>query len=140
LRSFRIALVAIGVCAAGPAGAQSCSATATDLQALRDDLEIVRVQVRAARNETGSEKQPAADATNNAIRALEDAAGHVIAPSAASQVVQTPRGAKHPHMQAIEQAFAAAQRAFDNARCLLPRPTGDLQKAMAELDRALQFR
>lgn len=96
--------------------------------------------MRAARNETGSEKQPATDAADNAIRALEEAAGHTITPSPASQIVQTPRGAKHPHMQAIEQAFAAAQRAFDDARCLLPRQTGDLQKAMAELDRALQFR
>jgi hypothetical protein len=140
LRALRIALIAIGVCGTGPAIAQSCHATAADLQALRDDLEIVRVQVRAARNETGSEKQPATDAADNAIRALEEAVGRTIAPSPASQIAQTPRGAKHPHMQAIEQAFAAAQRAFDDARCLLPQPTRDLQKAMAELDRALQFR
>jgi hypothetical protein len=140
LRPFRIALIAIGVCGAGPAGAQSCRATAADLQALRDDLEIVRVQVRAARNETGSEKQPAADAADNAIRALEEAAGRTIAPSAESLVTQTPRGAKHPHMQVFQQAFAAAQRAFDDARCALPGPTADLQKAMSDLDRALQFR
>jgi hypothetical protein len=43
-------------------------------------------------------------------------------------------------VQVIEQAFGAAQRAFDSARCALPSPTEPLQKAMADLDHALQFR
>ena len=140
LRPLRIALIAIGICGAGPAEAETCRATDATVQALRNDLEIVRVQVRLARNETGSEKQPAADAVDNAIRALDQAAGRPITPSPASQPPQTPRGAAHPHAQVIHQAFAAAQRAFDDARCALPGPTEDLQKAMSELDRALQFR
>ena len=107
---------------------------------MRDNLEIFRLQVRAARNETGSEKEPAANATDAAIRALEDTVGLAIAPSPDSKVARTPRGAFHPHAQVIHQAFAAAQRAFDDARCALPHPIEPLQKAMADLDRALQFR
>jgi len=122
------------------ARAQSCRATAADLQALRDNLEIIRNQVRAARNETGSEKEPAADAVAGAIRALEDAAGHAIAPSPDSKVITVPRGTKHPHMQVIQQAFGAAQHAFDAARCAMPGPVEPLQRAMANLDSALQFR
>lgn len=136
-----VALLAIGVCGGPAAKAQSCRATAADIQALRDNLEIVRNQVRAARNESGYEKEPAADAVVAAIRALEETVGHAIAPSPDSKVVRTPRGgAIHPHMQVIHQAFGAAQRAFDDARCALPRPIEPLQKAMADLDRALQFR
>ena len=140
MRCFRIALIGAGICAADPAVAQPCRATDATVQALRDDLEIIRVQLRLARNETGAEKQPGSDAADQAVRALEEAAGHPIAPSPASQIAQTPRGTKHPHMQAIQQAFGGAQRAFADARCALPRPTADLQKAMSELDRALQFR
>lgn len=141
---FRIVLpavlLAIGVCSGLAAKAQSCRATAADIQALRDNLEIVRNQVRAARNETGYEKEPATDAVAATIRVLEETVGHAIVPSPESKIVRTPRGAIHPHMQVIQQAFGAAQRAFDAALCALPRPTEPLQKAMADLDRALQFR
>lgn len=136
-------LLALQVCS-GPAAqaqAQTCRATAADLQALRDNLEIVRTQVRAARNESGHEKDPATDAVAAAILALEESAGHTLVPSAESTVTRTPRGgAAHPHAQVIHQAFNAAQRAFEHARCALPGPTEPLQKAMADLDRALQFR
>jgi hypothetical protein len=127
----------------GPAvvDAQPCRASAADLQALRDNLEIVRNQVRAARNETGTEKQWPAEAVEAAIRALAQAAGHTIPPSPDSGTTYTPRGgAAHPHVQFARQAFGAAQRAFDDARCALPGPVEPLQKAMADLDRALQFR
>jgi hypothetical protein len=134
-------LLAIGVCGGLAAKAQPCAATAADIQALRDNLETIRNQVRAARNETGYEKEPATDAVAAAIRALEETIGHAIEPSPDSEVIRTPRGGGvHPHMQVIQQAFAAAQRAFDTARCALPRPIEPLQKAMAGLDRALQFR
>jgi hypothetical protein len=133
-------LLAIGVCGGLTAKAQPCPATAADIQALRDNLEIVRNQVRIARNESGHEKDPATDAVAAAIRTLEETVGHAMAPSPESTVIRTPRGAKHPHMQVIQQAFGAAQRAFDTARCALPQPIEPLQKAMTDLDRALQFR
>ena len=143
LARFRIALpvvlLAIGVCGGLAAQAPSCRATAADIQALRDNLEIVRDQVRAARNESGHEKDSAADAVAGAIRTLEETVGHAIGPSPESRIVRTPRGARHPHMQVIQQAFGAAQRAFGTARCALPRPIEPLQKAMADLDQALQF-
>jgi hypothetical protein len=135
-----VGLLALDVCGSPAAEAQPCRATAADLQALRDNLEIVRNQVRAARNETGYEKEPATDAVAAAIRVLEEMVGHAIAPSPESKIVSTPRGAKHPHMQVIQQAVAAAQRAFDAARCALPQPADALQKAMSDLDRAVQFR
>jgi len=40
----------------------------------------------------------------------------------------------------IQQAFGAAQHAFDAARCAMPGPVEPLQRAMANLDSALQFR
>jgi hypothetical protein len=135
-----VAGFALDVCGAPASNAQPCRATAADIQALRDNLEIVGVQVRAARNETGYEKEPAANAVAAAIRVLEQTVGHAIAPSPDSKIVSTPRGTKHPHMQVIHQAFGAAQRAFDNSRCALPGPIEPLQQAMADLDQALQFR
>jgi len=141
---MRLALVLVllsAVPVAAPAAVPpTCPATAADLQALRDNLEIVRNQVRIARNESGHEKDPATDAVAAAIRTLEETVGHAMAPSPESTVIRTPRGAKHPHMQVIQQAFGAAQRAFDTARCALPQPIEPLQKAMTDLDRALQFR
>jgi len=128
------------VCSGLSAEAQTCRATAADLQALRDNLEIVSNQVRAARNETGYEKDPATDAVAAAIRVLEETVGHTIAPSPESKIITTPHGTKHPHAQVIHQAFGAAQRAFEDARCALPGPIEPLQKAMTDLDRALQFR
>ena len=122
------------------ADAQPCLGTPADLQALRDNLEIVRVQVKAARNETGYEKKPATDTIATTIRTLEEAAGHAIEPSPSSKVAITPHGAAHPHMQVVHQAFPAAQRAFERVRCALPGPFEPLQKAMADLDQALQFR
>jgi hypothetical protein len=139
LHILSAALLAIG--GGLPAEAQSCRATPADIQALRDNLEVVRNQVRAARNESGYEKQPATEAVAATIRALDEAVGHTIEPSPDSTIIRTPRGAgAHPHAQVIHQAFNAAQRLFDSARCAMPGPTEDLQKAMAELDRALQFR
>ncbi len=145
LLSFRIplpiVLLAIGICGGLAARAQSCRATAADIQALRDNLEIVKNQVRAARNESGYEKEPATNAVADTIRILEETVGHPIEPSADSKIVRTPRGGtNHPHAQVIHQALTAAQRVFDNARCALPGSTEPLQKAMAELDHALQFR
>lgn len=132
-------MLGIGVCGGFSAKAQSCRATAADIQALRDNLEIVRNQVQAARNESGYEKEPATAAVAAAIRTLEETVGHAIAPSPESRILRTPRGAVHPHAQVIHQAFGAAQRAFDNARCALS-PIEPLQKAMVELNGALQFR
>lgn len=142
LPPFRIVLLAalLAICGGLAAQAQSCRATGADIQALRDNLEIVRNQVQAARNETGYEKEPAADAVATAIRILEETVGHAMAPSPESTIVRTPRGASHPHMQVVHQAFNAARRSFDTARCALPPPIEPLQKAMADLDRALQFR
>jgi hypothetical protein len=118
-----------------------CRATPADLQSLRDNLQIVRNQVLAARNEFGPERQWAAEAAEGAVRAFEEAAGHALAPSPGSDLVTTPRsGTKHPHMQVAKQAFGAAQHAFEAARCALPGPAEPLQKAMANLDRLLQFR
>jgi hypothetical protein len=141
-RFFAFALpaaLAVG-CSGAMARAESCKATVADVQALRDNLETVRVQVRAARNESGDEKDPAANAVAAAIHALDEAAGHAITPSPDSSIVNVPRGTKHPHAQVIHQAFEATQRAFEKTRCLLPGPVDPLQKAMADLDRALQFR
>jgi len=134
-------LLAIGACVLPAAKAETCRATAVDIQALRDNLEIVRNQVQAARNETGYEKQWPSDAVAAAIGALEQAVGHAIAPSPEGGVIRTPRGGtKHPHAEVARQAFGAAQRAFNDARCAMPGPTEPLQRAMADLDRALQFR
>jgi hypothetical protein len=134
-------LLTIGICGGLAAEAQPCRGTAADIQALRDNLEVVRNQVRAARNESGYEKVPATDAVAGAIRVLEEAVGQAIEPSPDSKVIRTPRGgASHPHMQVIHQAFNAAQRAFEAARCAIPGPVEPLQKAMATLDQALQFR
>jgi hypothetical protein len=135
-----LALLAVLICDAATADAQPCQGTPADLQALRDNLEIVRVQVKAARNETGYEKKPATDAVDTAIRTLEEAAGHAIEPSPSSKVATTPRGAVHPHMQVVHQAFPAAERAFERVRCALPGPIAPLQKAMTDLEQALQFR
>jgi hypothetical protein len=134
------ALLAIDVRGVPRAEAQPCRGSAADIQALRDNLEIIRNEVRAARNETGNEKEPATDAVVAAIRVLEEAVGHAIAPSPDSKLITLPRGTKHPHMQVIQQAWAAAQRAFDNARCALAGSIEPLRKAMADLDRSLQFR
>ena len=79
----------------------------------------------------------AADAVGTA---LEDTVGHAMPPSPESQLTTVPRGTRHPHMQVVHQAFAAAQRAFDNARCALPGSPEPLQKALADLERTLQFR
>jgi hypothetical protein len=138
--ALAVALLA-SVCSGPAAEAQTCRGTTADIQALRDNLEIVKNQVRAARNETGYEKEPATNAVADAIRILEETVGHPIEPSADSKIVRTPRGGtNHPHAQVIHQAFTAAERAFDNARCALPGSAEPLQKAMAELDHALQFR
>ena len=118
----------------------ACPATAADLQVLRDNLEIVANQVKQARDEGGPEQRVAIDAVGTAVRVLEETAGHAIAPSPGSQSMTVPRGTRHPHMQVAHQAFAAAQHAFENARCALPRPVEPLQKALTDLERALQFR
>ena len=126
--------------AAPAADPPTCHAAAVDLQALRDNLEIIANQVLHARDEGGPEQRVAADAVGTAVRVLEETVGHAIAPSPESQSITVPRGTRHPHMQVVHQAFAAAQRAFENARCALPRPVEPLQKALADLERTLQFR
>jgi hypothetical protein len=138
-------LVALALLSGGPAATlaadiPSCHSTPAELQVLRDNLESVRNQVLHARDEGGPEQQRAADAAGTAVRILEETVGHPMAPSPESQLITLPRGAKHPHMQVAHQAFSAAQRAFETARCALPRPPEPLQKALAELERTLEFR
>jgi hypothetical protein len=135
-----LVLLAFVACSGPVANAQTCQGTAADLQALRDNLEIIRVQVKAARNETGTDKNAPTDAIATVLRTLEAAAGHPIEPSPAAKIAVTPPGSKHPHAQVIHQAFPAAERAFDRVRCALPGPVEPLAKAMADLDQALQFR
>jgi hypothetical protein len=118
----------------------TCAATPADLQALRDNLEIINNQVVRARNEGGPEQGVATAAVATAVRAFEEAVGHAMAPSPESQLITVPRGTKHPHMQVVHQAFSAAQRAFEKARCALPGSPEPLQKALADLERTLQFR
>ncbi len=143
LRRLRLAAILLVAGGFSPALAADppCRANAADLQALRDNLQIVHNQVLAARNEFGPERQWAADAASGAIAALDEAAGQAIAPSPESQLIRTPRsGTRHPHMQVAKQALGAAQQALAAARCALPGPVSPLEKAMADLDRLLQFR
>ncbi len=118
----------------------ACRATGADLQALRDNLEIIANQVKQARDEGGPEQRVATDAVGTAVRVLEETVGHAMPPSPESQSNTVPRGTKHPHMQVVHQAFGAAQRAFDTARCALPRSPEPLQKALSELESSLRFR
>ena len=141
---MRLALVLV-LLSAVPATALAadlpiCRATATDLQALRDNLEIINNQVLHARDEGGPEQRVATDAVRTAVRVLEETVGHAMVPSPESQSITVPRGTRHPHMQVVHQAFGAAQRAFENTRCALPGSPEPLQKALADLERALQFR
>jgi hypothetical protein len=135
-----LALVLLWASTGADVRAEPCGAGSTEIQALRDNLELVRTQVRAARNESGTEKQPAEDAVNKAIESLEQAVGHPIVPSPESGIVSTPRGTRHPHAQVFQQAFGGAQRAFAAARCALPDSGEALGRAMTVLDKALQFR
>jgi hypothetical protein len=141
---MRLALVLILLSAvpvaATAADPPTCRTSAADIQALRDNLEIIANQVLHARDEGGPEQRVAIDAVGTAVRVLEETVGHALAPSPDSQSMTVPRGTKHPHMQVAHQAFAAAQRAFDKTRCALPRPPEPLQKALADLNRSLQFR
>src|SRR5471032_1293863 len=106
---MRLALVLVLLSAvpvaAIAADSPTCQATAADLQALRDNLEIIANQVRQARDEGGPEQRVAIDAVGTTVRVLEETVGHAIAPSAESQHVTVPRGTKHPHMQVVHQAF-----------------------------------
>ena len=115
----------------------ACTATAADLQALRDNLEIIRTQTNAAKDNFGPGRTKAFDAAGLAIAALEQAVGRPLAPSADSQIVRTPGRSHHPRMTVALQAVYAARRALERARCLVPGPVDAVRTAIAVAEKGI---
>lgn len=131
------ALVAVGSTAAAKDDRSSCTATAADLQSLRDNLEIVRTQTSSAKDNFGPGGIKAFDAAGVAIAAFQQALGRALAPSPDSLIVRTPGRTHHPRMNVALQAMYAARRALDRASCLIPGPVDAVRSALADAEKGI---
>ncbi|HTR86573.1 MAG TPA: hypothetical protein VMI56_18975 [Reyranella sp.] len=131
-------LLALALVSVRAQAQSTCSATDADLQALRDNLEIVRTEANGARDNFGPGRQKAVDAVAASVAALEGAVGHAIAPSPSSLILRTPGGrSHHPRMTLAQQALLAAHRSLDRSRCLMGDRAAAVDRAVAELDAAI---
>jgi hypothetical protein len=138
-RAMRVALalLALGFAAAAPGATDSCNATIADVQAVRDQLEIARAHFKASKDNFGPGRGKAIAAAAAAIDALQQAAGHTIAPTPDSRIAEPVGRHNHPHMHHAQAALAEAHRALDRAACLLPGPTEAVRHNIEAAERAV---
>ncbi|MBL6616947.1 MAG: hypothetical protein ISP45_23235 [Reyranella sp.] len=114
-----------------------CRMAMADIQAVRDNLEIVRTQTASAKDNFGPGRAKANAAAGTAIEAFERLVGRTVAPSPDSLVVRTPGGRhNHPRMNLALQALYAARRSLEHAGCP-PAAAEPVMRAVAVAEKSL---